>query len=137
MHTGKSLTVKNSNMEEGTEIVQYDYQGLNSQKWIIRDSGKGGWVISPLTNPMLAISIENIVENGSKLILSNTQENYNQLFCLYNISSQERTKENGIYKIVTSKDLGKSIEVPGGDTNNDVQLGIWDYRKWRTSKMLF
>ena len=39
-HSGKSLTVKDNNLGEGTDIVQYDYQALDSQKWIIRDSGK-------------------------------------------------------------------------------------------------
>ena len=39
-HSGKSLTVKGNNLAKGTDIVQYDYQGLDSQKWMIRDSGK-------------------------------------------------------------------------------------------------
>ena len=101
---------------------------MDSQKWIIRDSGKGGWIISPLSNLSLAINIETTIANGSKLIISNTQENYNQLFCLYNISSQEAMKEDGIYKIATSKDIGKSIEVPGANIDNNIQIGIWDYR---------
>ena len=54
MHTGKSLTVKDNDMQEGTEIVQSDYQGLDSQKWQIRDSGKSGWIISPLSNLQLS-----------------------------------------------------------------------------------
>ena len=43
-HTGKSLTVKDNNLVSGAQIVQYEYQGLDSQKWILRDSGKNGWV---------------------------------------------------------------------------------------------
>ena len=34
-HTGKSLTAKNYNIKEGTEIVQNDYVGNDSQKWIL------------------------------------------------------------------------------------------------------
>ena len=30
MHTGKSLTVKDGKIEEGAEIVQYEYEGLES-----------------------------------------------------------------------------------------------------------
>ena len=59
------------------------------------------------------------------------------MFCLYNLKVQERTKEDGIYKIVASYDINKSIEVPGANRDNNIQLGIWDYRRWRTSKSLF
>lgn len=128
------MTVKNNNIKAGTQIVQYDYQGLDSQKWIIRDSGKGGWIISPLSNPELAITIQGTIENGRKLVLSRTVENENQMFCLYNITSQEKTKENGNYKIVVSEDINKAIEAPGGNKENNSQLGIWDYRKCYSSK---
>lgn len=134
MHTGKSLTIKNNKIQEGTEIVQYDYQGLDSQKWIIRDSKKGGWIISPLSNPEFAITIQGTIKNGAKLVLSRTVENGNQMLCLYNITAQERTKENGIYKIVVSEDINKAVEVPGSNTENNAQLGIWNYREWYTSK---
>src|SRR5699024_4808077 len=73
MHTGKSLTVKDNNIVEGTEIVQEDYQGWDSQKWILRDSYKNGWIISLLNNPQLSISIEGNIANGSKMILSKTK----------------------------------------------------------------
>ena len=131
------MTVKNANIKEGSNIVQYDYQGLSSQKWILRDSGKGGWIISPLCNPNLAITIEGTIQNGTKLILSQTKDNDNQMICMYDLRIQEKTKENGIYKMVSSKDINKAIEVPGGNNSNNIQIGIWDYRKRRTSKSLF
>ena len=81
-HSGKSLTVKDNNLVEGADIVQYDYQGLDSQKWILRDSGKNGWVISLLSNPDLSITVQGNIENGSNLILSKTEDNDNQMFQL-------------------------------------------------------
>ena len=43
MHTRKSLTVKDGILEEGTEIVQAEYEGLDSQNgcWekVIRIAG--------------------------------------------------------------------------------------------------
>ena len=82
-HSGKSLTVKDNNFAEGTDVVQYDYQGLDSQKWLVRDTGKNGLVISSLTNPALSVTVEGNVENGSKLILSKTDYNDNQLFDIH------------------------------------------------------
>ena len=49
-HTGKSLTVKDGNLKEKSEIVQTTYEGLDSQKWLIRDSKVNGLVISLLSN---------------------------------------------------------------------------------------
>ena len=135
MHTGKSLTVKNDNIKAGIEIVQNDYQGLNSQKWILRDSNKGGWIISPLSNPQLAISIAENIQNGSKLILSKTQDNYNQMFCIYNINANYKTRDNGTYEFLVAIDENKGIEIPGGNTSNNANVGIWDYRKCFTSKI--
>ena len=79
-NTGKSLTAKDNKIEEGTKIVQDTYQGLESQKWILRDSNKNGWIISPFSNPELAISINGKIEKGANLILSKTQDNDNQMF---------------------------------------------------------
>ena len=68
-HTGKSLTVKDGNLQEGAEIVQSTYEGLDSQKWLIRDSGINGLVISLMSNPALSITVEGSIANRSKMIL--------------------------------------------------------------------
>ena len=127
MHTGKSLTAKDNKLTEGTEIVQSEYQGLDSQKWILRDSGKNGWIISLLSNPQLSISVEGKIVNGSKMILSKTQDNDNQMFYLYNITANEKYQANGMYKIVVGKDSSKSIEVAGSSVDNNAKVDIWNY----------
>ena len=127
MHTGKSLTAKGDEIEEGTQIVQYDYQGLESQKWILRDSGKNGWIISPLSNSRLSISINGSISNGSKMVLSKTEDNNNQMFWIFNISEEQRTKADGIYKIAIGADSNKAIEVAGSDTGNNAIVDIWNY----------
>ena len=78
-HSNKSLTVKENKIQNGIEIVQDDYRGDFSQKWTIRDSKINGLIISPLTRPDLAITIENRIENGSKLILTSLQTNDRQI----------------------------------------------------------
>ena len=50
-------------------------------KWILRDCGNG-LVISLLSNPDLSITVQGNIENGSKLVLSKTQDNNNQIFQL-------------------------------------------------------
>ena len=137
MHTGKSLTAKNNSIKEGTEIVQADYTGNDSQKWILRDSHKNGWIISPLINPDLSISIQETIQNGSKIILSQTRDNDNQMFYLFNINKEERTHIDNTYKIAVGKDANKTIEVAGSSKENNAKIGIWDYGNADAQKFKF
>ena len=81
---------KNNNIEEGSQIVQEDYKGLDGQKWIIRDSKVNGWVIESLSNPELALSIEGTIGNGSKIILSKSETTDNQMYYLYNLNNEQK-----------------------------------------------
>lgn len=137
MHTGKSLTAKENSIKEGTEIVQRDYTGLDGQKWILRDSGKNGWIISPLTNPNLAISVKGSIVNGSKIILSATKDNNNQMYYLYNMNKEEKTQENGIYKIALGASSNKTVEVAGSSNENNSKVDIWDYGNATAQKFYF
>ena len=126
-HTGKSLTVKNGNLSEGAEVVQSTYEGLDSQKWIVRDSKVNGLVISLLSNPLLSITVEGNIENGSKMILANTQDNNNQMFYFFTETEAERTAKDGVYRLAVGVDSNKSIEIAGSNTNDDAKVDIWDY----------
>ena len=132
MHTGKCLTGKDNDMEEGDEVVQKEFDKLDSQKWIFKDSKINGWVISSYTNPELSISIEGEIQNGSKIILSKMVNNDNQMFYMYNITQEEKTKENGLYRFAVGIDSEKVIEV----TKDDMEkIDIYNYRKCFKSKI--
>ena len=126
-HTGKSLTVKDGELSEGTEIVQSTYDGLDSQKWIIRDSKVNGLVISLKSNPLLSITVEGNIENGSKMILSKTENNNNQMLYFFNETESEKTVKNGVYKLAIGIDSNKALEVAGSNTNDGAKVDIWDY----------
>ena len=127
-HTGKSLTAKDGFIKENTEIVQSDYQGLDSQKWMLRDSNINGWVISSFINPGLSISVKGNIENGSRLILSETEYNNRQMYYMYDVIQEEKTKEDGIYKFAIGKNPNKVIELQGGTIKNNSEIDIWNYR---------
>ena len=129
MHTGKSLTVKDGKIEKETEIVQSDYLGLDSQKWILRDSHINGWVISPLHDLELAITIDKQIQNGSKLVLKNEENNDFQMLYIFNISKEEQKHENGIYKIAIGADSKKMIEIENGLNANDIIADIRTFRR--------
>ena len=137
MHTGKSLTVKDNKIVEGADVVQAEYQGLDSQKWIFRDTTVNGWVISPQNNPELSLTVEGKIANGSKIVLKKTEDSNNQLFYLFNITGDEQYKENGIYKMAVGKDSNKTIEVAGSSTSNNAKLDIWSYGNVPAQKFYF
>ena len=137
MHTGKSLTVKDNKIAEGTEIVQSEYQGLDSQKWILRDTTVDGWAISPQSNPELSLSVQGNIKNGSKIILADSKDTNNQIFYLYNITSSEQLKPNDEYKILVGADSSKGVEVAGSDTANNAKVGIWNYGNADAQKFNF
>ncbi len=127
MHTGKSLTVENNKIEEKAKIVQTEYTGEQGQKWIFKDSKKNGWIISPLSNPELSITVQGTIENGAILVLSSTEPNNNQMYYTYNISENEKTRENGTYKIAVGCNSSKVIEVAGSSMENNAKIDIWSY----------
>ena len=81
-HSGKSLTVKNNNIANGTEVVQYDWSNGSNQKWIIRQNEDGSVGIIPLSNYSLTLDIKGPIENGSVLELYNNEKNVKQRFSL-------------------------------------------------------
>lgn len=64
------------------------------QKWIIRDSNKSGWIISPLSRPDMCITISENVSNGATLILDNLDYNNRQMFCIYSVNIGVKLDEN-------------------------------------------
>ena len=137
MHTGKSLTAKDNKIQQGIEIVQYEYQGLESQKWILRDSHKNGWVISPKSNQNLAINIEGTIKDGAKLILSKTQDNDNQMLYVFNITKEEQKFADGIYKLAVGRDSSKVLEVLNGNKSNGANIDVNDYHGDLQQKFYF
>ena len=132
MHTGKCLTGKDNDMEEGDEVVQKEFDKLDSQKWVFKDSKINGWIISSYTNPELSISIDGEIQEGSKIILSKTVNNDSQMFYMYDITQEEKTKENGLYRFAVGIDSEKVIEVSKDDME---KIDIYNYRKCFKSKI--
>ena len=126
-HTGKSLTVKDNNLQEGAEIVQSTYEGLDSQKWIIRDSKINGLVISLMSNPLLAITVEGNIENGSRMILSKTENSNNQMLYFFSEIESERTVKDGEYRLAVGAASNKTIEIAGSSIEDNAKVDIWDY----------
>ena len=124
MYTGQYLTVYNKNISEGEKIVQNTYQGLDSQKWVFRDSKVNGWILCSFTNPSLVVTIN----KDNKLILSKNQKTDMQMFYIFNITKEETKKDEGIYKIALGKDSSKAIGISSVTRENNALLDLSNYR---------
>ena len=105
--------------------MQDEYRGDLGQKWLLRDSKINGWVISPLSNLSLAITIEDTIDNGLKIRLEDLKYNDRQMFYLFGISKAERTKANGTYNMLPGGDSNKAV---GGNTSDDSKLNLAIYK---------
>ena len=128
------MTAKNNSIKEGTEIVQSDYTGSDGQKWLVKDSKKNGWIISPLANPSLCITVKGSIQNGSKIILSQTRNNNNQMFYLVQAPNVTKTIANGTYELAIGANSSKAIEVAGSSQANNAKVDIWNYGNSRAQK---
>ena len=82
VHSEKCLTVKNRNISSGEQVVQYEWNEGDNQKWVIRDNGDGSIGLLPLTNQDLTLDIFGDISNGSGIELYNNEKNVKQRFCL-------------------------------------------------------
>ena len=82
VHSEKCLTVKNRNISSGEQVVQYEWNEGDNQKWVIRDNGDGSIGLLPLTNQDLTLDIFGDISNGSGIELYNNEKNLKQRFCL-------------------------------------------------------
>ena len=124
-HSGKCLTVKWRNISSGTEVVQYDWNGGDNQKWIIRQNSDGSFGIIPLTDYSLTLDICGPIENGSVMELYYNEENVKQKFSF--IKYFNKYIEEGTYG-------WSGLKVKGnGNGGNDLRF----YRIGNGNKKLF
>ena len=95
VHSGKCLTVKWKDISSGTEVVQYEWNGGDNQKWIIRQNSDGSLGIIPLLDYSLTLDICGPISNGSVMELYYNEENVKQKFSL--IKYFDKHIEEGTY----------------------------------------
>ena len=129
MHSGEYLTIAGDEITDGAEIIQSKYEGLDSQKWIFKDSHINGWEIVSYTNVNLVISIDGNIENNTRLIVARNEDKNSQMFYMFNITKEENTKLEGVYKIALGKDSSKAIGVSETNIDPNTELNLSKYRK--------
>ena len=94
-HSGKSLTVKYDRSSVGSEVMQYDFNWGENQKWVIRDNGNDSISIYPLSSWMYALNVNENISNGSVLNLNYKTQDETEKFHLERY--YERYAQEGTY----------------------------------------
>ena len=120
--SGKALDVYAGKKENGTNLNQYDWNGSDAQKWIIKEAGKDRYTF---------------ISKGSELAIdvyaaSSSVGTNVQTYMPNNSSAQQFTLEkvqiitDGEYEIDTKLKENQILDIAGGDTSNAVGVQIWE-----------
>ena len=122
-HSGKCLDVARAGVGNGAQVVQWDCNEGDNQKWQFTPVGNGDYKIIARHSGKSLDVFGGIVSQGNGVIVEQWDYNGagNQLWQLIPV-------EDGYYRIV-AKHSGKSLDINGGPgaTSNGAQAQQWEY----------
>ncbi len=129
-HSGKCLDVARAAVGNGAQVVQWDCNEGDNQKWQFTPVGNGDYKIIAKHSGKSLDVFGGIVSQGNGVIVEQWDYNGagNQLWHLVPV-------EDGYYRIV-AKHSGKSLDINGGPgaTSNGAQAQQWEYVRGNNQK---
>ena len=115
-------------MVSGANVQQYEDNGTDAQRWIIKDNKDGTYSIISKANNLYINVQDNKIANGGNIQVSNGNGSDSQKFVFEKIKPEEskQTIANGVYKITTGVNSGKVLDVANGSYDNQANVQIWD-----------
>ena len=124
IYTNKVLAVEDSNVDNGTAIIQKTEQGTDDEKWIIDLEEDGTYsIVSKNNNLYIDVPDYNAV-NGQKLQMHYSNGTTAQRF---RIVEQDKKIENGVYKIESILNTKPAFDITDGSFENKAKIQLWDY----------
>lgn len=129
--SGRYMDVNGAADADGTAVQQYEFNGTNAQKWKLEDAGEGYVILKAFNGTGTRVLDIGTNTNGSKAVLAVYANKDSQKFRLKPVGE-------GMYLITSklSKDQ-RTIDLPGGNMDNSVQLQIWDQSETNTSQQWY
>ena len=127
-NSNKALDVKDGVAFNGANVWQYTRNGTNAQKWILEDAGEGYYYFVSKLNSKYCLDVA-LGKNTSGTNIQIYQKNntISQKFKLEKIASMksEKTIENGTYKIVSTLNETKVLDVANGSKNQNANIQLY------------
>ena len=126
-NSGKGIDVQCSQVNDGSNLIQYTWQCSDNQKWKFEDVGDGYFKITAVHSGK-CISVDN---GGKEVVQWSWKSDDSQKWKLEKV-------EDGYYKIL-NKASGKCLDVSGGSKENDTKIIQYqwnnaDNQKWKIVK---
>ena len=132
LHSNKALTVEQLSLKTQTEIIQEDYIGSDSQKWIIAKlTDETYLIISKLSELALDIEWGNI-SNGTHIWQydinnSNSQKfKFNKVNIVEGQDNPELNNQNDTFIISPKDNQNMAIDISNNSIENNANVQIWD-----------
>jgi hypothetical protein len=119
-HSGKALDAFGANTTNGTQIIQWTYNGGNNQRWTVTDRGGGQYSIVGVQSGR-CIDVSNWgTANGTKVQLWDYIGGTNQKFTITPTSG-------GYYRITPTHATGSCLDVSGVSTADGANVQLWQW----------
>lgn len=128
LHTRKVMDVKGAGGTNGTPVQQHDSNHTNAQKWILQKNADNTYCVISKCNGLafdvagasqsVGATLQTYCYNGSKA----------QKFIFKPCAAEKGTQsaENGTYRVLSTVDNKKVLDIDGGSQANGVKLQMWD-----------
>lgn len=126
--SGKYMDVKGAGIEKKTNVQQWNGNETDAQKWKIIENNDGTVGFVSKCNG-LYLTIHNSKDsNGTNIEVDEKNEQNNQKFVLKSIETIKGKKsiEDGVYKICTTLDKNKVLDISEASTASGANVQIWD-----------
>lgn len=127
----KALDVADNSTTDGGDVIQWNYNGDNNQKWIMTDLGDGSWSFKNLNSGRYMDVPNGAKEDGADVIQWGWVGGDNQRWIITDVG-------DGYYQII-NKNSGKSLDVYDNQTFEGADVIQWGYnggnnQKWQIVK---
>lgn len=128
--SGKYVDAANGGTTNGTNVLQFGWNGGNNQQWIFRDAGNGYYYIKSANCEEYLDVDHGRAENGSNIGLWEFNGQNNQKFRLNAVGDNSSTPTTGTiadgnYKIESALKSGAVLDVNGAVRDYGANIQLW------------
>ena len=126
LDTDKSLDVDGASKKNGTNVQIYKKNGTNAQKWRLKYAGDGYYYIISKCNDLYLDVDGASSKNGTNIQMYKGNKTKAQKFKFIEVLEGTKTIEDGLYKISSMLDEGKTINIKNSSTKNSTATELRD-----------
>ena len=129
--SGKVFDVPCASKDIGTKLNQYDFNGTDAQKWILKKNTNGSYsIVSKCSGLYLDLPCAS-VDDGTQIQLYTGNGTIAQDFIFEPITHEvgEKILDDGVYAIKSKKDSSRAITVKDNKLDNCSNVVLADYTR--------